>query len=98
MFILYVSFLNYSYRINIITDNIAIVKYKTSYYSFYLPFAAGMLAAGRNPKCPVMESILFEMGHYFQVQDDYLDCYGDPKVTGKIGTDIQVWNPKIDPR
>ena len=68
-----------------------IVQYKTSYYSFYLPVQLGMVLA--NIKDPELfrqaRTILLLMGHLFQVQDDYLDCYGDPSVTGKIGTDIQ---------
>ncbi|KAF9975773.1 Farnesyl pyrophosphate synthetase [Actinomortierella ambigua] len=68
-----------------------IVIYKTAYYSFYLPVALAMHMAGIKDEAAFKqaESILIPLGEYFQVQDDYLDCYGDPKMIGKIGTDIE---------
>ncbi|EAU30347.1 farnesyl pyrophosphate synthetase 1 [Aspergillus terreus NIH2624] len=68
-----------------------IVTYKTAYYSFYLPVALALhylqLATPQNLQ--QAHDILIPLGQYFQVQDDYLDAYGDPAVIGKIGTDIQ---------
>lgn len=69
----------------------SIAHNKTAFYSFYLPVASAMLMAGhREPLLfAQVRDILYEIGLFFQVQDDYLDCFGDPAVTGKIGTDIQ---------
>ncbi|KAM9989439.1 hypothetical protein ACTFIY_005467 [Dictyostelium cf. discoideum] len=68
-----------------------IVKYKTAYYSFYLPVALAMLMAGitSTPAFSTAKDILLPMGEFFQVQDDFLDCYGSPAVIGKIGRDIE---------
>jgi farnesyl diphosphate synthase len=68
-----------------------IVKYKTAYYSFYLPVTLALhylqLATPKNLK--QSEDILISLGEYFQIQDDYLDGFGSPETIGKIGTDIQ---------
>lgn len=68
-----------------------IVIYKTAYYSFYLPVALALhqLGLGTEKNLKTAESILIPMGEYFQIQDDYLDNFGDPAHIGKIGTDIQ---------
>lgn len=67
-----------------------IIVYKTAYYSFYLPVALGMLISGITSEVVFgdIKKILVEIGKYYQIQDDYIDCYGDPDKTGKIGTDI----------
>ena len=62
-----------------------IVKYKTAFYTFYLPVAIGMITSGTTDKesLDFAQSICCIMGEYFQIQDDVLDCYGDPAMIGK---------------
>lgn len=68
-----------------------IVANKTAYYSFYLPVALAMHMSGKREieLFRQTKTILLEVGNFFQAQDDFIDCFGDPAVTGKIGTDIQ---------
>lgn len=69
----------------------AIVKYKTAFYSFSLPIRLAFYLVGivQEEVHEKAEEILLKFGHFFQVQDDFLDCYGDPAVIGKIGRDIE---------
>lgn len=68
-----------------------IVKFKTAMYSFYLPIALGLCVSGVEDEnvYDAARDVCVSLGEYFQIQDDYLDCYGDPAVIGKIGRDIE---------
>jgi len=67
-----------------------IITYKTAFYSFYLPAASALIACNivDSNALKACEEICVAMGVKFQIQDDYLDCYGDPEHIGKVGTDI----------
>jgi len=70
-----------------------IVKYKTAYYSFHLPILLGLFVSGvitndnKQQLFAETEEITIPMGEYFQIQDDFLDCFG--QNIGKIGRDIE---------
>lgn len=53
---------------------------KTAYYSFYLPVALAMRMAGYKDAEMFRQTktILMEVGNFFQAQDDFIDCFGDP--------------------
>lgn len=68
-----------------------ITHLKTAVYTFYFPIAAGYIYMGyiSDEILNEIREISYVLGEYFQIQDDYLDCFGDSNITGKVGTDIQ---------
>ena len=68
-----------------------IVQHKTTYYTIQLPLCLGLAATGTSSLVPLADirELSRTMGEYFQSRDDFLDCFGDTKVIGKVGTDIQ---------
>lgn len=68
------------------------IEHKTAWYSFCLPVRLGLLLAGVDESSPTLrraEAILLRMGEYYQIQDDFLDCFVASNELGKVGTDIE---------
>ncbi|XP_053964587.1 farnesyl pyrophosphate synthase-like isoform X1 [Anastrepha ludens] len=68
-----------------------IVHYKTSCHTLYLPAACSLHLAGIKDRLSFHQcnAILVELAHFCQSLNDFLDCFGNPDETGKIGTDIE---------
>jgi farnesyl diphosphate synthase len=67
-----------------------IAQNKTAVSSFYIPVVLVMYMAGVASADNIRQAkeVLTPLGVYFQVQDDYIDCCGDPEYSGNLGTDI----------
>lgn len=70
-----------------------IVENKTSKYTYYVPMALPILYLGIASSKHLSEvyKAAMTLGLIFQARDDFLDVYGDPRITGKTGTDIQEY-------
>lgn len=68
-----------------------IYRAKTARYSFYLPLAAGwILGGGPGRALPALERLGLDLGLVFQIKDDEIGLFGNPRVTGKpVGSDIR---------
>lgn len=64
---------------------------KTVYYTYVLPVITAMhLAEIKDQEMFTQaKTILLEMGQLFQIQNDYLNVFGDSELIGKDSTDIQ---------
>ncbi|MCX4546754.1 polyprenyl synthetase family protein [Streptomyces sp. NBC_01565] len=65
-------------------DALEIARYKTAGYTFERPLQLGAaLADGAPEVTEVLSAYAIPLGYAFQVRDDLLGVFGDPKRTGK---------------
>jgi len=65
-------------------DILKVRTYKTAYYTFVMPLSVGaILGGGRKSMLDSIEQYAVPVGIAFQLADDILGVFGDPKRTGK---------------
>ncbi|VDN24270.1 unnamed protein product [Gongylonema pulchrum] len=67
----------------------AIVQHKTSHYTYFTPLEIAALYTGQLVIIERLKRIAYQLGYLFQSVDDYMDCFGDESVTGKVGSDLR---------
>ncbi|XP_059612662.1 farnesyl pyrophosphate synthase-like [Phlebotomus argentipes] len=68
-----------------------IVKNISSHLASYFPVVLGMILAGYSTPETLKKAklILTDLGYFYIIENDFMDCFGDAKIIGKIGRDIQ---------
>ncbi|GKZ55851.1 hypothetical protein AnigIFM49718_001017 [Aspergillus niger] len=68
-----------------------ICNLKAGHYTFYLAVSIALQYLQLDTPLNVqqIQDILIPLGSFYQSQNDYLDIFGNHRLTGKIGTDIQ---------
>jgi geranylgeranyl diphosphate synthase type I len=65
-----------------------VVQYKTAKYTFERPIEIGALLAGASEnQIRALSEFALPLGEAFQLRDDLLGIFGDPKTTGKSALD-----------
>ncbi|UEA50905.1 polyprenyl synthetase family protein [Mycobacteroides abscessus] len=68
-----------------------VIRFKTAGYTVQRPLQLGVAIAGENPEVSrLLGDVGLDIGVAFQLRDDVLGVFGDPKVTGKpAGDDLR---------
>ncbi|VIO95596.1 Polyprenyl synthetase family protein [Brugia malayi] len=67
----------------------SITQHKTSHYTYFTPLQIAALLTAQPLIIEPVKRIAYLLGYLFQSKDDYMDCFGDKSITGKVGNDLR---------
>ncbi|VDK70899.1 unnamed protein product [Litomosoides sigmodontis] len=66
-----------------------IAQHKTSHYTYFTPLQVAALLTSQPLIIEPLKWIAYQLGYLFQSLDDYMDCFGDKSIMGKVGNDLR---------